>query len=226
MRHIFLPNRQSAAPIFACALVLILGLGKAVAADAPTISSFAPESGPVGTTVVINGANFVPPLSIVFAGNASAAGSFTSTKITVTVPDGAQTGPITINTANGSVSTATNFVIGAAAIPVATLAATVPSVTLASGQDGEFTVSLSNAVTGDTIVSYSVNGSAIDGTDYLMLKGTVKVKAGDTGRAIKIVPKGDLEGAAKKTVKLKLESGDGYTVGTTSPVKVKILATD
>jgi hypothetical protein len=79
--------------------------------NCPTITSYSPSSGPVGTTVVINGTNFNPPLSVVFAGNASAAGSFTSTKITVTVPSGAQTGPIVVTTSDGSASTGTFTVV-------------------------------------------------------------------------------------------------------------------
>ena len=81
-------------------------------AQLPTITGFSPSGGPVGTTVVISGTNFVAPLSIGFAGNVMAAGSFTSTTITVTVPTGAETGPITVTTANGSTSTATNFTVG------------------------------------------------------------------------------------------------------------------
>ena len=81
-------------------------------AQSPAITGFSPSGGPVGTTVVINGTNFIPPLSIGFAGNVDAAGSFTSTMVTVTVPAGAETGPITVTTANGSASTATNFTVG------------------------------------------------------------------------------------------------------------------
>ena len=36
---------------------------------------------------------------------------FTATQITVTVPGGAQTGPVTVTAAGGSVSTATNFTV-------------------------------------------------------------------------------------------------------------------
>ena len=88
--------------------------GLSVRAQTPTITGFSPSSGPVGTTVVISGTNFVPPLAIAFGGNVDASGSFTSTKITVTVPSGAETGPITITTQTGTASTATNFIVGAA----------------------------------------------------------------------------------------------------------------
>ncbi len=51
-----------------------------------------------------------------------------------------------------------------------------------------------------------------------------KIKAGKTSKPIKITPLGNLGGTGKKTVKLVLEPGTGYTVGTTSKVKVSILA--
>ena len=211
----------SAARLF-LALFCFAGWTAHAQAAAPTISDFSPQAGPVGTMVVIDGTGFAPPISITFAGNVAAAGSFTSTKITATVPFGAQTGPITVQTPGGSVSTATNYTVGAA-VPTATLVTTVPTASVSGGQVGEFTVGLSAAQTTDTTVSYKVSGSAVDGTDYLFLKGTVKIKAGKTSKAIKVTPEGDLGGAAKKTVKLTLETGDGYTVGTTTFEKVKIL---
>ena len=203
---------------FAC----LVGSTAFVRGAAPTISDFSPASGPVGTTVVIDGTGFVPPISITFAGNAFAAGSFTSTRITLTVPSGAQSGPITVQTAGGSTSTATNYTVGATT-PVVTLAATIPTASVSGGQAGEFTVSLSSVETADTVVSYKLTGSAINGTDYLLLKGTAKIKAGKISKPIKVTPEGDLGGASKKTVKLTLEPGDGYTVGTTTFEKVKIV---
>jgi hypothetical protein len=58
----------------------------------PIISSFSPESGPIGTYVTINGLNFNPTLSnnIVFFGAVKATvHSTTSTSLTVSVPTGA-----------------------------------------------------------------------------------------------------------------------------------------
>ncbi len=94
-------------------LLLVCAGGLHARAQAPTITSFSPSSGPVGTTVVINGTNFTPPISISFTGNASASGSFTSTTVMATVPSGAQSGPITITTSHGSAITATGFTVGA-----------------------------------------------------------------------------------------------------------------
>src|SRR6266511_1985072 len=69
---------------------------------APTIGSFSPPSGPVGTSVTINGTNFSGSgftTSAVTFNNVSA--SFTvnsSTKITATVPSGATDGRIRVTT--------------------------------------------------------------------------------------------------------------------------------
>lgn len=108
--------------------------------------------------------------------------------------------------------------------PTVTVAATTPEVVLGSGGKGVFTVSLSAAQSTDTMVNYAVKGSAINGTDYVLLSGVKKILAGQTSKRIKVVPQGDLGGAAKKTVKVVLAPGDGYVVGTTTAVKLKILA--
>jgi hypothetical protein len=60
--------------------------------------------------------------------------------------------------------------------------------------------------------------------DYVLLTGKKKFKPGITSKKIKIEPLGDLEGAAKKTVKLTLTAGPGYALGATASAKVKILA--
>ncbi|MBK7650258.1 MAG: VCBS repeat-containing protein [Flammeovirgaceae bacterium] len=70
----------------------------------PTITSFTPTSGPIGTMVVITGTNFsaTPANNIVYFGATRATVSTaTSTQLTVTVPLGATYQPITVQ-ANGS----------------------------------------------------------------------------------------------------------------------------
>ena len=65
----------------------------------PTITSFNPTTGPVGTSVVITGTGFTGASSVTF--NATAATTFvvnSNTQITATVPAGATTGPIAVTT--------------------------------------------------------------------------------------------------------------------------------
>jgi hypothetical protein len=89
----------------------LLSLGK-LWAQAPVISSFSPASGPVGTTVTIQGANFntTTNSNIVYfgvtKGNVTVA---TANQLTVTVPAGSSYQPISaLNTANGLTGYSTN----------------------------------------------------------------------------------------------------------------------
>ena len=109
----------------------------------------------------------------------------------------------------------------AATTPVATVAATT-STAQAGGAPGVFTFTLSAPSAADVKVNYVLKGTAVNGTDYTFLKGSVKIKAGKTSKAVQVVA-ADNEGASgTKTVKLSLAAGTGYTVGTTGVVKVKI----
>src|SRR6266511_2383201 len=70
-------------------LVALPGADAAFAA-APTISSFSPTSGPVGTSVTIHGNNFSGPdvTSVTFNGTSSTFTIDNAQKITATVPAG------------------------------------------------------------------------------------------------------------------------------------------
>jgi hypothetical protein len=207
------------------AMVLLCGAlasPRAHAAGVPTISSFSPKSGPVGSTVELRGNNFVTPLTITFGGNVQAEGSFTATLITVTVPSGAVDGPIQVATSAGTAVSAENFDVGGAKTPRATLEATVPEVTAGSGVVGKFAVKLSETRASGTVVKFKIGGSALNGTDYKLLVDTAKVAAGKEMKIIQVVPKGNLGGVAQKTVKLTLVPGVGYTIGAPATAKVKI----
>lgn len=79
---------------------------------APTVSGFSPTSGATGTTVTLTGTNFdnTPGNNTVsFNGMQATVTSATSTSITATVPSGATSGTISIQTAGGIVTSAGNF---------------------------------------------------------------------------------------------------------------------
>ncbi len=69
----------------------------------PFISSFAPTSGPIGTTVIIIGTNFSPTLAdnaVWFGATKATVTAATTTQLTVTVPPGSTYQPISV-TVNG-----------------------------------------------------------------------------------------------------------------------------
>ncbi len=77
---------------------------------APSISSFAPPSGSVGTVVVIAGANLTGATAVRFNGVSAPGYTVNSAlQITASVPAGATTGPISVTTPGGTATSAGNF---------------------------------------------------------------------------------------------------------------------
>jgi hypothetical protein len=68
----------------------------------PTITSFTPNRGLAGTSVVITGTNFSGVTSVKFNGITATYTVNSGTQITATVPTGATTGPITVTNAVGT----------------------------------------------------------------------------------------------------------------------------
>ena len=95
-----------------CFLFLFAGCSNS---SNPTIASFTPANGLIGTTVTITGTNFSTTPSgntVAFNGIAATVVSSTTTQIVTTVPPGATTGPITVTVQGISVTTTTNFTMG------------------------------------------------------------------------------------------------------------------
>jgi hypothetical protein len=80
----------------------------------PTITSFTPTSGLVGTSVTITGMHFNGATAVRFNGTSAAAFSVASnTTIQATVPTGATTGPISVTTPRGTGTSTNNFTVRA-----------------------------------------------------------------------------------------------------------------
>ncbi|HEY4285884.1 MAG TPA: FG-GAP-like repeat-containing protein [Puia sp.] len=134
----------------------------------PSITSFAPLSGPTGTTVTITGSNFsaTPSANIVYFGAAKATVSAASaTSLTVTVPTGASYEPLTVTTGgltaystklfNGTFSDPGQFTPTAFATPQpVTTGATTPVAVCAKDLDGDGKTDLA-AIGGTDLLIYS-----------------------------------------------------------------------
>jgi photosystem II stability/assembly factor-like uncharacterized protein len=83
---------------------------------APTISGLSMTSGPVGGSVVLNGANFTRTTAVSFHGTAASFTVDSNTHVTAVVPPGATSGAITVTTPGGSAASSDFTVIHAPSV--------------------------------------------------------------------------------------------------------------
>lgn len=120
----------------------------------PTISSFSPTTGAVGDIVIITGNDFNtdPDYNFVdFNGTPAVVTASSATSITITVPEGATTGQITVFTGCSGVTSTTDFIVdcGAGCAPQITGAA------LTTEPGGKITLDLKPLIT--TVGTLEIN---------------------------------------------------------------------
>jgi len=162
-------------------LVALPGSDAAFAA-APTISSFSPTTGPVGTSVTIHGNNFSGPdvTSVTFDGASATFTIDNPQKITATVPTGATTGPIAVMSPDGTATSSTNFAVTTTGAP------TITSFNPTSGPVGTSVRINGTNFTGATAVSFdnvNAQGFAVNGAGTRI---TVAVPTGATTGPIRV----------------------------------------
>ena len=135
---------------------------------APTITSFTPASGPVGTSVTITGTNFTSVSGVSFGGVAAVTFATNSaTQITATVPSGAASGTVKVSTPGGTVSSTTSFTVTAAGIPTITgfTPTSGPAGTVVTITGARFTGVLGVAFGGAAATTFTANsGTQITAT--------------------------------------------------------------
>lgn len=153
----------------------------------PNLTTFSPVSGAAGTTVTIDGSNFLNgATSVTFNGVASTDVTYVSpTRITAIVPTGAGTGPVKVTTAGGSVTGMSNFTV---TVPVP--APTISGFNPASGSAGDtITITGTNFVIGATTVSFNgTPSSTVSVSSATSL--TAVVPAGATSGTISVTTAG------------------------------------
>ena len=113
----------------------------------PLVSGFTPTSGVVGSRVVVTGSYFTGATAVAFNGVAAAGFVVDSdTQLTVSVPAGASTGPLSVTTANGTGRSAASFTL----VPP-----TISSFTPTSGAAGTSVVLTGTYFSGVTAVRFN-----------------------------------------------------------------------
>lgn len=137
--------------VMAAALLTIPLLGvPAAQAVAPTITSFTPATGPIGTVVTITGTNFQTPAvsAVTFNGTTATFTVVSDTSITATVPTGATDGPIAVTNADGTATSVTNFDVTPSPVP------TITSFTPTTGAVGTVVTITGTGFTGASAVTF------------------------------------------------------------------------
>ncbi|MEI6085282.1 MAG: Calx-beta domain-containing protein [Verrucomicrobiota bacterium] len=172
--------------------------------------------------------------SYTITGTASNGLDYVALPGTVTIESNATTATIRITPLPDGITEGTETVIvGLTAVPgytlgtptngVATISddnATVVNLTVPdpnaaeAGPDlGQFLITRTGPTNAALRVYYSVGGTAIHGTDYLRLPGSVIIPAGETAAAVLITPVDDDIGEWNQTVILQLSSRSEYRLG-------------
>ena len=189
------------------------------------------EAGPVNGVMTVS-QTAIPTTPIVISytvsGTATSGLDFTVLSGTVTIPTGSTTATITIPIIDDLIVEGSETVIvtltaitsgaaslGATLIATNTIAdndsATVTIANTTNGAEagptaGVFTLTQSKASATNTIIAYTVAGSATSGTDYTALSGTVTIPAGATTATITIAVIDDVVLDAGETVIVTLSS--------------------
>ncbi len=203
-----------------------------------TISLSNPSSSPTTVTYSIGGSASSPSDYSVPAGTTTVIPAFASSvEITVDVSDDTLLeGPETVilsilgltgdtDVTLGSPSSATVSIVDneSASVNIAVTDANAAE----ESDDGAFTVSLTTVSGADTTVTYSVGGSATNGTDYTALSGTVVIPAGTLTADIPVDVIGDLLLEGDQDVQVTITgvstTGPAVNVGLTNAATLTIV---
>jgi IPT/TIG domain-containing protein len=173
-----------------------------VVTQAPTIGSFSPASGPVGTDVTIDGNQFTGATRVAFNGVGASFVVVSATRIRAGVPPGAATGRITVTTPAGTGTSAGDFVV--------TQAPTIGSFSPASGPVGTDVTIDGNHLAGATRVEF--NGAAAAFTVSSTTRIATRVPNGATSGRIRVFTAAGVATSSRDFVVLRAPS-----IGSFSP---------
>ncbi len=123
----------------------------------PTISSFSPTSGAVGTAVTITGSGFTGVTGVGFNGSSASYTVSSATTINVTVPTSATSGSISVSTDHGTATSASAFTVSGTG---GGTAPTISSFSPTSGAVGTVVTISGTGFTGVTSVAFNGNSAS------------------------------------------------------------------
>lgn len=190
-------------------LVVAIPAAETALAAAPTISSFTPTSGPIGTPVVINGDNFKGPdvTAVKFNGVSAPFTIDNPHKITATVPAGATDGPIAVTNADGTATSAANFDVTPSPVP------TITSFNPTSGPVGTSVQITGTGFIGVSAVTFNNTNATFTADPNNTTQITATVPGGATTGPIKVTTPG---GTATSATNFTVTAG-GFAITSFNP---------
>jgi len=160
----------------------------------------------------------------------------------VTIPAGSSSAAVAIDpaadaeveaaeTVTLAVSSGPSYVPGSPNIATVVIADDPQVVTISANDDaadetgdpGQFTVARAGGdQTGPLTVNYTSSGTAVDGTDYASLSGTVLIAGGSASAVIDVTPVADALAESDETVTVTISPDAAYVVGSPSSAQVTI----
>jgi len=168
----------------------------------PVVTSFTPTSGAEGASVTISGANFTGATAVRFNGSAASYAVTSATSIQATVPAGATTGPLSVTTPGGAVTSANNFIV----------APTITSFAPTNGPVGTVVTITGRNFTGATAVRFNGSAASYTVTSATSIQATVPTGA-TTGPLSVTTAGGTATSANTFTVTVRLTVTKASTVG-------------
>jgi subtilisin len=224
-------------------------VNRAVTLPSVTITagdSTATEAGPTtGTLTVTRSGSTTGSLTVHYGvgGSATAGSDYATLAGTVTIPSGASGSTITVTAIDDSiiennetvvVTLASNaaYTVGSPGsgtvtivsndLPVVTVSASDPSASEAGPDSGTFVVTRSGPTSSSLTVACSLGGTAVNGSDYASLSGSVVIPAGAASAAIVVTPVADGASEGNETVILTAAASAAYQAGSPSSATITI----
>jgi len=149
----------------------------------PTVASFSPSSGPVGTVVTLSGSDLMGATAVTFNGVEATYTVVSDTQITATVPGGVSTtGPVGVTTAIGTGVSAADFTVTGPALVSLLVNPDFESALNGVNPDG-WTSFNSNFTSSSTVVhsgSFAGKHSSTAGANYTVSQTVNSLTAGTT----------------------------------------------
>ncbi|WP_316829641.1 Calx-beta domain-containing protein [Pedobacter aquatilis] len=221
-----------------------------VASIAPGVNGS--ESGPTNGTFIVTLSNPTTTdtqITYTLGGTATEGSDYTAiatktvtilagqTSATISIPvrtdnivEGTETVIATLGTSNNALVSVSNSpaTINIIDNTTATVSVAVTTNAAEPSTNGVFTFTLSNVSTTNTIVTYSVGGTATSGTDYTSIGTSVTIPAGSTSATVTVPVKDDnlVEGTETVILTMAAATNNSAITASTTPVTLNIADND